>query len=355
MSGVGTPGIPEQDTLTGRPDGPCPLLARCVCPACHGGLIWSSATVDCAACRAIYRRDDGIPIFTSFDEASVDVAVRYKLDQADFFDAEGAEWEINRPHGAPAFHGWLMTEKFNRSVRGLEGLLAGATVLTVCGGSGMDAEFLARAGAQVIASDISVGAAKRVRERARRHGVAIVPIVADVERLPFSDKSVDVVYVHDGLHHLDDPARGLSEMLRVAVGAISVSEPVQAGITQLAVRVRLAQAVEQAGNRVERVDLADLAEILRAGGFRVLGSERYGMFYRHRPGPAARLLSRRRLLPIAARALGVLNEAAGHLGNKGTIQAVSGALFARAGPTRGAALAGLPEAPVRSSRQTPSG
>ncbi len=111
-------------------------------------------------------------------EASVDGADRYKRDQAAFFDAQPAAWETSRPHGAPALYRWLMEEKFRRSVDGLQSVLPGATVLTVCGGSGMDAEFLARAGARVIASDISLGAARRALERSRRHGVPITPIVS---------------------------------------------------------------------------------------------------------------------------------------------------------------------------------
>jgi ubiquinone/menaquinone biosynthesis C-methylase UbiE/uncharacterized protein YbaR (Trm112 family) len=299
------------------------LVRHCVCPACHGELAWSSGKVGCAGCGAGYRVEDGIPNFTSFDEATSEAAVRYKLDQAEFFDAEGAEWEIERPHGAPGLYGWLMAEKFRRSIRGLEEVLAGATVLTVCGGSGMDAEFLARSGATVIASDISVGAAERARERGRRHGLRIAAIVADAERLPFADASVDVTYVHDGLHHLDDPVSGLAEMIRVAGRGVSVTEPVRATVTRLAVAVGLAQAVEEAGNRVERIDPDGIVEILRAEGFDSVGAERYAMFYRHRPGPAMRVLSRRRLLPLTVAGFGLCNRVAGRFGNKGTIRAVA--------------------------------
>ena len=98
-----------------------------------------------------------------------------------------------------------MTEKFRRSVKGVEDRLPGATLLTVCGGSGMDAEFLAQQGAVVIASDLSLGAAQRAVERGRRAGLPIEAVVADAEHLPFADRSVDIVYVHDGLHHLSDP------------------------------------------------------------------------------------------------------------------------------------------------------
>jgi SAM-dependent methyltransferase len=320
LSGLGPPdGGPA---VAAARDLPAVLASHCVCPGCHGDLIWSSCTVACAACGNAYRINDGIPDFTSFDQATTAADVRYKLDQAEFFAGEGAEWEIERPHRAPALYGWMMAEKFRRSIRGLEGVLAGATVLTVCGGSGMDAEFLARSGASVIASDISFEAVERARERGTRHGLAIAAIVADAERLPFGDASVDLTYVHDGLHHLDDPATGLREMIRVAARGVSVTEPVRATVTRLAVAAGLAQSVEEAGNRVERIDPERMAGILRAAGFEVVGTDRYAMFYRHRPGPAMRVLSRRRLLPLTVAGFRLSNRLVGRLGNKGAIRAV---------------------------------
>src|SRR5205823_4753550 len=146
----------------------------------------------CNDCGRRYDRVDGVPVFADVHgEVGGD---EYKRGQASFFDEQPEDWETRRPAGAPPLYEWLMGEKFRRSLRGLESMFPGATALTVCGGSGMDAEFLARAGARVIASDISIGATLRTRRRAELHGVDIVPIVADAERLPFRSASVDVVY-----------------------------------------------------------------------------------------------------------------------------------------------------------------
>jgi ubiquinone/menaquinone biosynthesis C-methylase UbiE len=216
----------------------------------------------------------------------------------------------------------LLREKFRRSVIGLEQLLPGATALTICGGSGVDAEFLARAGARVILSDISLGVVLQARERARRYGLDLTLVVADAEALPFRDASIDVVYVHDGLHHLERPADGLAEMARVARRAVSVSEPAEAAATAVAVRLGLAEDEEEAGNRVRRLTLEEISRELSSRGLHPIRPHRYAMYYRHWPGRTMRVLSTRPLLPLAQAGLNVINRLAGRFGNKLTVQAV---------------------------------
>jgi SAM-dependent methyltransferase len=211
-------------------------------------------------------------------------------------------------------YGWLLMEKFRRGVA--RRALRGMTALAVCGGSGMDAEFLAMAGARVISSDISLGAARRARERGQRHGVPIDVIVADVECLPFPDRSIDVVYVHDGLHHLERPLEGLAEMARVARGGVCVSEPAQAAVTRAAVRAGLALEREEAGNRVARLASADIVRVLAEDGFRVVRAEPYGMFYRHEPGWPSRVLSSPGLFQLAKLVFRAANRVFGRFGNK---------------------------------------
>ena len=292
------------------------LRALLVCPACRGELRWGAIAGTCAGCGCGYAVESDVPVL-------VDEPDEQKRGQAAWFaDEASPEWEIERPHGAPALHSWLLEEKFRRSVAGLRDVLPGATALAVCGGSGMEAEFLARAGAEVITADISLGAALRARERARRHRFRALSIVADVERLPFPDRAVDVVYVHDGLHHTERPLAGLAEMARVARRAVSVNEPARAAVTRLAVRAGVAQDVEEAGNRVERLAPRDVAATLREHGLEVVREERYGMYYKHEPGRAARALSGRQALRVAQAGFRAANRLAAPLGNKLTVQAV---------------------------------
>jgi SAM-dependent methyltransferase len=287
-------------------------------------------SLSCRLCGVEYAVAEGIPLMLppefeapGDEEPGDGSAVAYKRQQASFTD-EGIDedWEIRRPHGAPAFYGWLIEEKFRRSLVGLAPLSPGTTVLAVCGGSGLDAEFLARTGARVLCTDISLEAAKRTRERARRFGIEMTPVVADAENLPFADQSVEIVYVHDGLHHLEDPVLGLTEMARVAARAVSVNEPAVATVTAIAVRLGLALEREEAGNRVARLTLDEITDVLQERGFRTVEAHRYAMYYKHAPGRVMWLLSRKTTLPIAKAAVTSFNRVAGRIGNKLTVQAV---------------------------------
>ena len=296
---------------------PARLRSLLVCPACRGGLDWGERNVRCTGCGETYELADGIPVLRVGGRAGGDA---HKEQQAAFFDAADPEFEITRPHGTPWLYSWLLGEKFRRSVEGLTDMPK--TAVTICGGSGMDAEFLASNGAAVISTDISLGAAERARERAARYGLAILPVVADAENLPLTDASVDLGYVHDGLHHLEAPLAGLEELSRVARHAVSVNEPARAAATHLAIHVRLSVETEEAGNRVERVDPTAIVNTLESNGFSVVRCRRYAMVYRHEPGHATRLLSRQPLRLFVRLAIDGFNALLGGIGNKLTVQAV---------------------------------
>ena len=293
------------------------LLDAAVCPSCRGPIARAVEPWSCTECAVSFPIDDhGIRRLAVCDDD-------YKRAQADFFDARvDPEYEIVRPRGTPPFHAWLLREKFRRSVGFVSGELSGASVLTICGGSGLDAEFLATAGARVLCTDISPGAVRRAAVRSARFDAGFEVAVADAEALPFPDRAFDFVYVHDGLHHLERPVRGVAEMARVAKRGVCITEPARASLTRLAVRIGISTDQEEAGNVVERVTGPELRRVLAAAGFRAQRASRYLMYYRHEPGLPARALS----APIpgaAARAVfRAVNAVGGRVGNKLTIQAV---------------------------------
>lgn len=287
-----------------------------VCTRCGAGLHHEIERLECERCASVYPIEGGIPDM----RADLDEVKRM---QAQWFDtAVDEEYEIERPHGTPAFHAWLLEEKFRCAVRALGRPLEDFVVACVCAGSGMDAEFLARDGAKVLAFDVSPGAARRAAERARRRGLAIFPVIADAEHLPLSDRSVDMAFVHDGLHHLERPRIALAEMARVAEWAVSVTEPARAAATRLSIAVGYSGNVEEAGNKVERLTPHEVGQGLVGAGFRVIQSRRYAMVYRHKSGVPARVLSRPGLFVAARVGFRLANLVLGPIGNKLAVQAV---------------------------------
>lgn len=288
---------------------------------CQEGTLW------CNACELTFPIRGGIPILLppGVDSSRVcdqlDHTYEHKRQQANYFDHEVAvEFEIVRPDGAPLAYQWLMAEKFRRSVA-LLSPVRGATVVDACCGSGMDAEFLARAGAKVIALDISEGCARRARQRAERFDLDYLVVVGDVEHLPVRTGSVDVGYVHDGLHHLTDPMLGVRELARVASRAVSVNEPADALGTQVAVRLGISSNHERAGNHVARLNVEGVCRELQSAGFRVY-ARRYLMYYKHEPGRVMRLLSRPGVHHPYRWAARLANVALGRWGNKLQVTAV---------------------------------
>ncbi len=290
-----------------------------VCPACHTDLSWADVAARCTGCRRSYPVIDDIPVLIDdTGKAHIDHdEIDHKAAQASHFDRpQSEEFETVRPRGTPRWHRFLLAEKLRLAIAPFRTSLPNSAVLCVCGGSGLDAEFMARAGATVISADISLGAARRAAARAQRFHLPILSIVADVDRLPFRDATVDTVAVHDGLHHLAAPQVGLDEMCRVARTFVSITEPARATATSLAVRVGLALDREPAGNRVARFRIADLADALQRNGFVVTSANRYAMFYRHEPGAPSTLLSLPVMYPLAKATWRVANALLGRFGNK---------------------------------------
>ena len=313
------------------------VLDLLTCPVCRDSrLIGLDDRMDdgeliCSRCDARYPVRGGIPILLppGLDVTGVHDEIDHvhghadghKHRQADYFDRGVAEeFEISRPNGAPEAYRWMLNEKFRRSVAGLPDL-RGATVVDACCGSGMDAEMLARAGARVIAIDISEGCAARARARAQRYGLDYFVVVGDVEHLPVRTASADVSYVHDGLHHLADPAVGLRELARVARRAVSVNEPAEALATAVAVKLGVALDREDAGNRVARLRPDAVSRELASAGFDVRW-QRYLMYYKHEPGAAMRLASRPVVRGLYRGAVTLADAAVGRWGNKIQVTAV---------------------------------
>jgi len=98
----------------------------------------------------------------------------------------------------------------------------GDTVLDVAAGTGRSTRSLQRAGARVVACDIS----SRMLAAASKRDPGLEAVHGSATALPFADASFDAVAISFGLRNIDQPDKALAEMLRVVKpgGRIAVCE-----------------------------------------------------------------------------------------------------------------------------------
>jgi len=243
--------------------------------------------------------------------------------QRHFYDEEcDPEFEIVRPHSCGRLYGYLIEHKFHTGLRVLGTEIFRRSVLEICCGSGMMSEKFARHGARVTGLDFSGSAIARARERARRFGFDARFLIGDAENLAFQDGSFDIVAVHDGLHHLNDPFRAIGEMARVARHAVLVMDPARAALTRLAVSLGIAVDFEDAGNEVKRLVPSEVASYLRDLGFERVRWRRTLMYYPHTPNGLFKVLSSPWVFWAAQSAFHGANIIAGRWGNKLALGAI---------------------------------
>ena len=139
--------------------------------------------------------------------------------------------------GLRAFHQWLLREKFRRSVAAVDVELKEYRSCRFVVGLALTQSFLLTRAPMFSVQTSSAGAVTRAAARSSRFAIDFEVAVADAEALPFKNDSFDFVYVHDGLHHLERPLSGVAEMARVARRGVCITEPAQAAITRLSVRL----------------------------------------------------------------------------------------------------------------------
>ena len=199
-------------------------------------------------------------------------------------DAVGSTVDQAKARQAQAFDDWYTSEHqlrdrnlsrlaqfleqrhFDRGLAMLNTPLAGRSVITVCSGLGREADWFARRGAHVTATDLSPQSVAYMTE----HYPQMNAQVADAEHLPFDDNTFDIAAVRYGLHHLPRPIVGLCEMLRVARRHVIIWEGHDSPLVRLMAGGRLfgllpcGGTVEPSGNYVYRFTRRELAKTAHA-------------------------------------------------------------------------------------------
>ena len=141
-----------------------------------------------------------------------------------------AEWGEN-----PDFFGPRHSHREARLLRALgrEARAAGPH-LECAAGVGSFSLTLARAGRTVVAADASLRSLAVVAARAQRAGMSarVLPVVADVTRLPFRDRALASVTTAETLEHVEDDLAAALELWRVCAAGGVLAGTVPAGPRQ---------------------------------------------------------------------------------------------------------------------------
>ncbi len=189
------------------------------------------------------------------------------------------------------------------------------SLLDICCGSGMISEYYAKKEAKVSGIDIYPAAIERASIRSKRYKFQAEFRIADATNLPYSAKSFDIVSVHDGLHHLDNPKKAVNEMVRLAKKGIVIIEPAKALITELFILLGASFRYE-GSDFVYRFKKDELTSWLKKFGIKKVLIKRYIMYYPHKPGRFFRIFDNAVLFYIVKEIFQVINFIFGRLGNK---------------------------------------
>lgn len=122
-----------------------------------------------------------------------------------------AEWGAD-----PEFFGPRHAHREGRIVRVLARRVPSPGLHLECAaGVGSLSVTLARKGHRVVAADSSLRSLGALGRRAEAAGVAVLPVLADVTRLPFTDRTFASVTSAETLEHIDEDTAAAAELARV--------------------------------------------------------------------------------------------------------------------------------------------
>ena len=225
------------------------------------------------------------------------------------------EFEINRPHNAGRLYNFLINYKFRSAMKSLTFPIKDLSLLDVCCGSGMISEYYAKKEAKVSGIDVCPATIERASIRSKRYKFQAEFRIADATNLPYPTKSFDIVSVHDGLHHLDNPKKAINEMARLAKKGIVIVEPAKALITELSILLGASFRYE-GSDFVYRFKKDELTSWLKEFGIEKVLVKRYIMYYPHKPGRFFRIFDNDIIFFIVKKMFQIANLLFGKFGNK---------------------------------------
>lgn len=145
----------------------------------------------------------------------------------------------------------------------------GGRILEAGTGKGHFALALARLGYKLVSFDLSEDQLKVARENLEKNGVSHLVELRqeDGEKLSFPDSSFDTIFSVNMVHHLKNPYRVISELLRVLSpsGKLIISDFSPEGMAMMAEVHR----IEGDTHEESPVGIVEIEEFLRKAGFKI--------------------------------------------------------------------------------------
>ena len=172
-----------------------------VCPRCKGALRGSIESLKCESCEIQYDSANGIPRLFLSDEVGETTDRQQGL-----YDEVAHEYD-------DVFSAHVANHYLARRTEIIRGLLSEGLVLDVGAGTGVLAEWVTRAGFDVVAADASTGMLAEANARGLLGGAGCF-----ANALPFADNTFHLAYSVATMHHLETEERvagTIAEMARV--------------------------------------------------------------------------------------------------------------------------------------------
>jgi hypothetical protein len=137
--------------------------------------------------------------------------------------ADGPRFQDANPMSSYVLH-WRLHEAMRRLDHADPTIPRDSKILILCASDGLEGTALADLGwSNITVSDLSLTAANTAVLRDPR----LKAMVINAEDSGLPRDAYDIVLIQDGLHHLQRPVQGFTEMLRIASRAVIFMEPHQ--------------------------------------------------------------------------------------------------------------------------------
>ena len=181
------------------------LLAIICCPVCKKSLVTKKSSLYCAACKYTYAVERGIPILLRKEDMT-----EHMVGQIEYFSDE----DKSRPKYALQAWQDSYLRRFFDNVQFRKNNI----VIDVACGSGYMAIELAKKGAYVIGSDITINQLFKLQTAAKKLKIEdrLLLVCCSAEFLPFKNKSADIITENAIIEHLHQERQAIQEIDRIA-------------------------------------------------------------------------------------------------------------------------------------------